>query len=293
MVTSVLFSFLLGLSAAGSAELKTRAEVVISIDRNQRGSPGRVVAAIRESFRLIETHELEPRLLKTYDTRTLEILFDAVAIASDCLQRPKLLTVLEDIFQECLRRGFVGDMIDQLHSRYIKRRELGKARKLYERFPSKSRELPEIIEPEVGRKERPAVYTVSQDGRTLTYTPVDLTGPMIVSVVSPGCHFSNAVVGMIESDPKLSKLFMDHAISIEPAAYSLATEEITKVNRKGKFRYSILYRESDWKDFSFSTIPQFYFVSGGRIVHQFDAVTPPEFRARLAEGLKKLGLLLE
>jgi hypothetical protein len=289
----VLISIMLAATAAVPADIKARAEAVITIDRNQQGDPVQVGAAIRESFRLIEERELEPRLLKTYDTRTLEILFEAVAIASDRLKEPTLLTVLEDVFQECVSRGFVGNMIDQLYMRYIQARELGKVRKLNERFPSKARELPDIVEPDAGPKEGPAVYAISHDGRTLTYMPVDLTGPMIVSVVSPGCHFSRDVVAEIESDPKLSKLFTDHAINIEPAPYRLDAGELARINRNGKFRYTILYREAGWKGFTFSAIPRFYFVRHGKIVHEIDDVTPQDLRAKLAEGLKKVGLSVE
>jgi hypothetical protein len=295
-MTSVISMFVAAVLAATApvpADLKARAEAVITIDRNQRGGPGETAAAIRESFRRIGEHELEPALLKTYDTRTLEVLFEAVAIASDRAGQPNLLTVLENIFQECVSRGFVGNMIDPLYRRYIEARELDKARKLYERFPSRLRELPDIIEPEAGRKEGPAVYTISEDGRTLTYTPVDLIGPMIVSVVSPGCHFSVDVVAAIESDPRLSRLFIDHAVNIDPAPYSLDAEALARVNRRGKFRYDILYRESGWKGFTFSTTPRFFFVRDGKIVCTLDDVTPQNLRARIAEGLKKIGLSFE
>ena len=101
---SMALALVLVATAPGPADIKARAEAVVTIDRNQLGDPDQMGAAIRESFRLIEERELKPRLLKTYDTRTLEILFEAVAIASELIKQPKLLGVLEDIFQECVNQ---------------------------------------------------------------------------------------------------------------------------------------------------------------------------------------------
>lgn len=271
-----------------ASDIKTRAEAVVAIDRNERGGSG--AKAIRDSFRLIDDRELKPPSLKTYDTRTLEVLFDAVAIVSDRNPRPELFQALDDIFEECLQRGFVGNMIDGLYSRYVHQREINKVRMLCERFPSKTCQLPNIVGPPTGSKEGPAVYTVSEDGKTLTYRPVNLAGPMIVSAVSPGCHFSHDIVKLIEADPALIRLFRDHAINVESASYSLDAEDLARANRKGRFRYEILYRASSWKGFDFSSTPQFYFVKDGKIAHMINSVKPSEFKGRLKEGLAKIGI---
>lgn len=270
-------------------DIKTRAEAIVAIDRNVRGDDAST-AAIADAFRLVQDRELEPSLLAGYDTRTLEVLFDAVRIAADRLQRPDKLQALEDIFEECLRRGFVGHMDEDLYARFVYQRQWQKARKLYERFPSKDRELPNIVEPAAPREGVPSVYMVSKDGGTLNYKPVDLTGPIIVSVVAPGCHFSNDLVRRIEADPKLVALFRDHAINIDPSPFQLRTAELALVNREGRFVYAVLYRAADWRGFDFSSTPQFYFVKGGEIVHRLRGVKPDEFPAKLMEGLAKIGL---
>lgn len=283
LVLVVLFA-----SNGEASDIKTRAEAVVTIDRNERS--GSDAEAIRDSFRLIEDHELKPPRLKNYDTRTLEVLFDAVSIASDRNPRPELSRALDDIFEECLQRGFIGNMIDGLYSRYVHQREMHKVRVLCERFPSKTCYLPNIVEAPAGSKEGPAVYTVSENGKTLTYRAVDLAGPIIVSAVSPGCHFSNDIVKLIEADPILIGLFRDHAVNIESAPYSLDAEDLAQANRKGRFRYEILYRAAGWKGFELSSTPQFYFVKDGKIAHMINGVKPSEFKERLKEGLSKIGL---
>lgn len=270
-------------------DLKSRAEAVVTLDRNVRGWDAST-AAIMNAFNLIAERELEPALLATYDTRTLEVLFEAVRIALDRSQRSDLLQALEDVFQECLRRGFVGNhLVNHLYARHIQYRDWEKARKLYDRFPSAGPELPDIVEPASPPDGVPAVYVVSEDGGTLTYAPVDLTGPVIVSVVSPGCHFSNDLVQRIETDPALVSLFRDHAVNIYPAFYSLRTAELARLNREGRFRYAVLHRATDWNGFDFSSTPQFYFVKGGKIVHHIRSVKPDELGVKLEAGLAAIG----
>ena len=283
---SVLLLLALSAATAPSPDIKVRAEAVVTVCRNGPRS----ALAISDAFRQIQSQELTPDQLRTYDTRTLEVLFDAVAGASEQLQRPELLQPLEDIFQESLRRGYVGDMVDVLYARYIQQRDWEEARKLNERFPSEVRQLPQIVGPSVTKADVPAIYTVSRDGSTLTYAPVDLAGPIIVSVVSPQCHFSEDLVRLIEGAPDLSRLFRKYAVNIDPSTYGVDAAELAHVNRKGRFRYSVLYRGAGWKDFDFSHTPQFYFVKGGAILYKFDGVDKDDFRARLAEGLAKIGL---
>lgn len=283
---SALVLLALAAAVAQPPDIKVRAEAVVTVCRN--GPPAESV--ILDAFRQIESQELTPDQLRTYDTRTLEVLFDAVAGASERLQRPELLQPLEDIFQESLRRGFVGNMVDVLYTRYIQQRDWEKARKLDERFPSEVRQLPQIVGPSATNASVPAIYTVSRDGSTLTYAPIDLAGPIIVSVVSPGCHFSNDLVRLIEDAPELSRLFRKYAVNIDPATYRVDAAGLAHINRKGSFRYTVLYRGADWKGFDFSYTPQFYFVKGGAILYRFDGQHKDDFKARLAEGLAKIGL---
>ncbi len=276
---------------AGEApDIKARAEAVVSIDRNQRGDPDEAIAEIADSFKRIEDRELEPKLLKTYDTRTLETLFEAVSTASEHIPRPELLKTLEDIFGECLARGFIGKMPERLYSHYVMGRHWRKARELDERFPSEPRRLPAVVEPADPPGDVPAVYVVSQDGKTLTYQRIDLTGPIIVSAVSPGCHFSADIVKIIEADPKLVRLFKNHAVNVDAASYGVDGEEFARINREGRFRYDVLFRDSGWKGFDFSSTPRFYFVKGGKILHAISNVPAAEFKAKLAEGLERVGL---
>ena len=197
---------------------------------------------------------------------------------------------LEAIYDESLRRGYYGHMPDTLYSHYVMQRHWEKARKLNKRFPREPRKLPAIVEPADAPSDVPAVYTVSKDGRTLTYKQVDLTGPIIISAASPGCHFSLDAVKLIQADQKLAATFKEHAINVYSAAYGIDAEEIAQINREGGFRYDVLYRGSGWKGFDFSLTPQFYFVKNGKIVSTVGSGPKSDLIRDLAEGIAKIGL---
>ncbi len=274
-----------GCAPFAARRVKANAERVITFQRNDEPDE-----KIGSAFDRIKPAEMVPARLKTYDTRTLELLFEAADLTADMRDRPELTGVLEDIFQEALSRGFVGDMITQLHRRYVAERQWGKDRALFQRFPSKERELPQIVEPAAVAVDGPAAYDVSPDGKRLTLEAVDLVSrPLIVAVVDAGCHFSQDADSVIAADPELSKAFAESAVNIYPAHYELNAEEVAETNRKGKARVKILYKASGWKGFDFRGTPHFYFLKDGKVVDEIEGMHPAKFAAELKRGVARLG----
>lgn len=279
---------LLTQGAWAETDLKTRAEAVVTVERNLHGAKRQ--AAMAAAFKQIEPAELEAPALKTYDTRTLEVLFEAVDAVADDLDRPDLTPVLERVMRASIEHGWLGHMAEQLFSRYVRERDLKKARSLADEFESKSMQLPNIVEPSTPAPATAAIYRISADGKTLTYEPVDLSKTMIVSAVSPGCHFSNDVVALIDADPWLSAVIRKYAVNIEAAPDEIDADELAAINRKGGLQYSVLYRESGWNGLKFNLTPRFYFLKDGKVVYKIADVLPPEFKERFKEGFAHLGL---
>lgn len=279
---------LLSCAHSGAERVKANAERAITLQRN--GGPGDE-KQIAEAFDRIKPDERAPEKLKTYDTRTLELLFQAASLTAGKGDRPELTAVLEDIFSEALSRGFVGDMIEQMNIRYVAERQWDKARELFRRFPSKELEVPEIVEPASVASDGPAVYDVSADGKRLTLEAVDLAArPLIVAVVDPGCHFSQDSDAAIAADPELAEAFAGSALNIYPAHFHLNAEEIAETNKKGGRRVKILYKASGWRGFDFMGTPHFYFVKDGKVVDEIEGIDPVKFISDLKRGVAKLGL---
>ena len=271
---------------SGHEAIKDKAERVITIQRNEHRGLEKTIPA---AFDAIDSADLTPGRIKTYDTRTLEVLFEAAALAADYSDRPELTRVMEDAFEESYKRGFIGDMIKQLHTRYVAERRWDKARALYKRFSDDSLKVPEVREPSASVS-GPAVYEVAPDGKSMTLRPLDIKSrPLIVAVVSGGCHFSQDADAAIAADPRLSQALADNAVYVDPSRYSLQLERIAENNRTQKYKVFVLYKASGFSGLDFRETPHFYFLEDGRVVHDVLGMGP-DITARLREGLTKIGL---
>lgn len=277
----------LGCAHGAGERLKGKAERVITLYRDE-GPEGE--EKIAGAFARIEIEDAESARLKSYDTRTLELLFQAVYLGESIRDRPELAGVLERVYREELARGFIGDM-PRMYERFVASRQWAKARELAASFPSKERELPEIVEPASVPLDGPAVYDVSPDGKRLTLEAVDLVShPLVVAVVNPGCHFSVDADAAIAADPMLSEALERNALNVYAAAFTLDADEIAETNRSGKRRVKILYKPSGWKGLDFRNTPHFYFLRDGKVVDEILGINPAAFIGELKRGIAKLGL---
>lgn len=263
---------LLALSACDyPRSLKARAEAVLVADRNQGMDPSTLAGAAAQ----ISPAELSPERLRALDIRSLEVLFQALDAAHEALGRDDLLRAMTDIFTELLehRKGHVFDFHERLFAKHVAHRDWAAIRRLYQKFPLEQFLLPDIVETPVSG---PAVYEVEGGGQKLVLRAVDLSaGPRIVSVVAPGCHFSQDAIKAITADPELSRIFSALAVYIYPAHFSLDIQELARTNGAGPIRYSILRQAADWPGLDFSGTPKFYFFKDGKLVDSVDGWPSP------------------
>jgi hypothetical protein len=266
----------------GRPPLKDRAEAIITLQRNEFESQAKIAKALRR----ISADELKPDRLRTYDTRTLEVLFEALHLADGMMDREDLVPAMEAIFVETFQnRSFIFDMPKSLQDSYIQHRMWAKARDNQMKNHVGDAPLPQFVENEIPAG--PAVYDVSEDGRTLTLRPVSLSsGSLIVSVLNPNCHFCQQAEKAISEDHQLMQAF-SNSLNVYPAIWSLDLDDITKANKEGKFRYVILYKASQWPGMEFDSTPYFYFFKDGKIVYKLDGWGPGAL-GKLKEGLKMI-----
>ncbi len=275
--------------ADSATTARSKAERVITIQRNERGGAEKEKSFLT-AFAAFRPAELAPERIRSYDTRTLELLFEATGLVAVSSDRPDLTTLMESMFDEAYRRGFVRrDLVRLLHMRYVVERDWRKARALYARLKWKELEVPEVRDasaPITG----PAVYDVSEDGKVLTLRPVDIVShPTIVAVVDGGCHFSQDAETAISADAKLSQALVENAIYVDPSLHVIDPDAIAESNRMHKYKVRILYKGSAWPGLDFSSTPHFYFLKDGRVVHEVPGMDS-NIAAKLREGLAKLGL---
>jgi hypothetical protein len=263
---------LLAACAPSPGSVKEKAERVLALERNdrqvfQRRGP--------ELYAALTPAELAPARVKTYDTRTLELLFEATFVAADASDRADATPLMEAILDELYRRAFLReDLVAMLDARYVTDRDWEKARALYARFPWKGLAVPEIHE-STARIEGPAVYDVSNDGRSLTLVPVDIVSrPIVVAIVSGDCHFSNDADAAIAAAPDLARALAAHTLYIDPSLQSIHLEAIAESNRASDRKLHVLYRARGWPGLDFRRTPHFYFLKDGRIVDEIVGSDP-------------------
>lgn len=249
-------------SCAPTPSLKSRAEGILTLDRNGGHDPDPVLLSKLASG--ISRSELAPEKLRTYDIRTLEMLFEALEAEHDKrVNDRQAVESLEAVFDELLigRHGYVFDFPKRIFQIYIGQRDWSKARALYDEIPEKELKLPVIEEPAISTG--PAVYEVSADGGSMRLRPVDLAAkPMILAVV--GCHFADDALQGIAADPELADLFKTRALIIDPSFFALNTADIADANRVGPFHYTILHKPAGWP-IEFNRSPSFFLIRDGAV----------------------------
>ena len=210
-------------------------------------------------------------------------------LAAAAADRPDLTSRLEDIFEEATSRGFVGTMPQQLQRHYVSERAWNEARALHARFGWHDLQVPEVYEPALPVS-GPAVYEIAEDGTSMTLRPVDIVSrPVIVAVVSGGCHFSRDADEAIAANPDLSAALAEHTIYVDPSRYAVRLHALAENNRTKPYKVRVLYKEAGWRGLDFSRIARFYFLRDGRVVHDVVGMRPTIVE-ELRQGLAKLGL---
>lgn len=249
-------------------------------------------AVLLEAYRA----ELEPALraadLESWDTATIRALFEAVTTVGFYSLEPAHAAQAEWLFTELQDRG-AAEAKDrlQVYKRHVDTRSFDAARAFLQRFPHPEAEFLPKVSGTVPAG-TPAILRVSADGKELTLEPAKLDGLRILVTASPYCGFSRAATEAIEEDPRLRPVFQERALFIVPQG-SLDSADIARWNREHPaIRLDLAYRQRDFKGTERAT-PQFHFLNSGRRVFFMEGwprTDPQRSRAKLLEGLRKLGL---
>lgn len=278
----------LGVSGNSSVSLAARARRVLAWAESDRED---AAERAKESF----WNELGPALhgsrLETWDTPALRAVLDAALATAFYSLEPEHVGQAERLFGELHGRG-AARLDDRLRvfNLLVAVRSFEQARSFSERFPHPKAEfLPAVTgePPATG----PALLRVSADGQRLKVEPADLSGSRILVMASPFCGFSQMASEAIESDSRLKRVFQERGLFLMPQG-SLDAAEVAAWNRKHPIRIDLVYRQANFPGAERAT-PQFHFLKDGERVHFVEGWPrdrPEASKARLLEGLKRLGL---
>lgn len=152
--------------------------------------------------------------------------------------------------------------------------------------------LPEItlLPPEL--RSKPSVLVLHENKRALEQRLVDMkTGPVVVAVGYPQCHFSKNSVTDIENDPVLQKRLQNHIRWITPQDRNFDFERLQKWNAEHPTaRLAITYLADAWFDIDTWATPTFYFFKDGKLMNKVEGWPKEGSKPQLDKALQSIGL---
>ncbi len=135
-----------------------------------------------------------------------------------------------------------------------------------------------------------ATLQVSADGQRLSRGTVDLAYGLHIVVIA-GCHFAKDAEIAISAEPRLNRLFEQHAVWIAPANEQIS--DVAEWNRQSPSQpIQIAWRERDWPQISSWNMPTFYVFRDGVLLKQWSGWSSDSGMADLLEGLHDAGVEL-
>ena len=194
---------------------------------------------------------------------------------------------------ELHRRGIARKSDDEkVYAALVENRLFEKARAFAKVHRLASVEVVPHLVDNAGRK-RPTTLLVSDGGKKLVRTAVDImSGRLIVVISSPLCHFSQRAIRSIESDALLRPLIRNHSLWIVPPDQSTPFATVATWNQLHPHeQMAYVYRRDEWPMVERWETPVFYFLRSGRVVSKVRGWPVAGRKAELRRGLRLTGLM--
>ncbi len=138
----------------------------------------------------------------------------------------------------------------------------------------------------------PSVYTVSRQGRSLSRQPFDLgSGPRVIVVGHPNCHFSANAETAMHEDADLARRLQGRIQWIAPQDAILDIDALQAWNQDHpQSAFAIAYRWRDWPLIGQWDTPNFYFFNHGRLVAQVTGWPKVGNKEKINAALTQIGL---
>ena len=139
----------------------------------------------------------------------------------------------------------------------------------------------------------PTRLLVRDGGKKLVRTSTDLaSGPLIVVIASPLCHFCQRAIRSIESDPSLRPFIRSHSLWVVPPDQSTPFATVAAWNRAHPHeQMAYAYRREEWPMVERWETPVFYFFTAGKVVSKVRGWPVSGRKAEIRRSLRLAGLI--
>lgn len=257
-------------------------------------STEQVSLAIHEKYQVLFSNSLKPSKLKNLSTIDLGHLLSATnedVFYTKDPQRANDMALIVRYLQE--RNKATNQHYEKLYKAYILVRMLNEALDLRLRHPTPEMEaLPELLESTNLTKNVPTEWQVDLTQNKLERRSVDIaSGPHVIIVSHPNCHFSQNAMRDIMADPILKHALATHSKLLMPQSYDLNFNSVQLWNQTHpEFPMSITYFRKEWPSIDYWGTPSFYFFKDGALQTTVIGWPREGNKEKLLEALQQIGL---
>lgn len=232
-------------------------------------------------------------VLATLSDEDLRFVFRAARMMSLYSRDDRYQHDLETAFAELKSRGITRrSQVFDLYGMFVATRRFDDAARLLEDNPSIGLEVLPTLEPSPVPEGLPTVLSLKMDSRSMQRMGVVLsTGPRVIVIGHPHCHFSANSVADLEADDGLIRSFREHALWIAPADPTIGYDLIVNWNKlHPDAPVVIAYDAREWPFVDTWETPTFYFLLDGKLKAKVVGWIGPKTREELRRGLAQIGV---
>ena len=289
-LTWLLLASLLFPCAIGATQLQpmeARYALLRQVDDDAAGKPdlerARMIGG--EFDRLFP--DLEPA--SALSDEDLPIAFKAADTAVFYTSDRRHAAILARLFAELERRGLATPKhARSMQAAYVLARMFDEANELQRAHPT-LQALPVMV----GEENTPrSVWAFHPTRDEVSLEPATLgSGPAIVVVAHPACHFTQDAFRAIDGDTELQALFADHAQLIAPSPSKFEVALFQQWNREHPdLPMRLAYDRSQWPQLETWATPTFYFFRDGRLQAVVEGWPEGGRKDEVLAAARKIGL---
>ncbi|HEX2121465.1 MAG TPA: hypothetical protein VHL59_07470 [Thermoanaerobaculia bacterium] len=271
-----------------------QSEIEKELVASRRGSDTQLRQHAAETYERLFRKQLTRAKLDDLSSADLDLIHRAAEIAGTYAIEERHARDMVAILDELSRRGDATKLhYSATYRMLVAVRDFAGARRLAAKYPAEEFEVLPTVRADPDPAKGPSVWTLSDDKNEVVRRRVEMdTGPRIVVVSHPLCHFSRNAVSAIAADDVLGAVFRSYATWIAPQSGTLNLPRLQQWNREHRhFEVALVVRQTEWTFVDYWNTPTFYFLRDGAVVQKVIGWPKEGRREDLLSASRKAGIL--
>lgn len=248
---------------------------------------------IKQARDYIERSFEDLKQLQTKNWTEDRITFDSLRRINFYLKDTRINILLERLYWKLRETGFATEQDAQdLYDYYLVNRQSDEAAAFYKKLPDflteKYRPILKISGPTQQTTGPSLLHLKSLKTADLKPFPISSFSGVVI-IASPNCQYSLNALGDLQKAQKKQNHLLKSTVVVTPQQ-DIDYGYVLKWNQSHpNLQFKMAYHESDFAEYDFDSVPKFYFLKNGTVVHSFDGWSQEEKSLeKFKEGLTKI-----